>query len=154
MRMIALALLLGLASTSAVAAPSPAAPPVSMSEDGLAIGGYDPISYFTDGGPVFGSAAFEHRWNGATWRFASAKARDRFAADPAAFAPQFGGYCAWAVSQTYIAPGDPKVWRIVDGRLYLNFNERAKKLWEADLVGAIERGKANWPMVLEKADNR
>lgn len=155
MRTIMTAILLGLASTTgANAAPPPSAPPVSASEEGLALGGYDAVSYFSDGGPVAGSPAFEYRWNGAVWRFASVDARDRFVANPAAFAPQFGGYCAWAVSQNYIAPGDPKVWRIVDGRLYLNYNLRAKQLWEADLAVAIERGEANWPTVLEKAENR
>lgn len=153
MRTIFGAILLGLASTAAAAAPA-SAPSVSVSEEGLAIRGYDAVSYFSDGGPVTGSTAFEYRWNGAIWRFASANARDRFAADPAAFAPQFGGYCAWAVSQNYIAPGDPKVWRIVDGRLYLNYNLRAKELWEADLSASIERGEENWPTVLEKAENR
>ncbi|MBE1527122.1 hypothetical protein GGC65_001578 [Sphingopyxis sp. OAS728] len=154
MRMIIAAIVLASASTVGTSAAPASAPPVSMSEEGLAIGGYDAVSYFSDGGPIAGSAAFEYRWNGALWRFASANARDRFAADPAAFAPQFGGYCAWAVSQNYIAPGDPKVWRIVDGRLYLNYNQRAKELWEADLAASIDRSKANWPTVLEKADNR
>lgn len=130
------------------------APAVHADAHGVAIGGYDPVAYFTQGRPVMGSAAFAHRWNGAVWRFASAEARDRFAADPEAFAPRFGGYCAWAVSQNYIAPGDPLVWRIVDGRLYLNFNARAKELWEADLAGAIARGNANWPTVLATAENR
>jgi hypothetical protein len=101
-----------------------------------------------------GSASFAHGWNGAIWRFASTGTRDRFPANAEMFAPHFGGYCAWAVSQDYIAPSDPNVWRIVDGRLCLNFNERAKELWEADLAGAIARGKANWPAVLETADNR
>ena len=68
--------------------------------------------------------------------------------------PRFGGYCAWAVSQNYLAPGDPNIWRVVDGRLYLNFNARARLLWEADLVNAIARGDANWPSVLETAGNR
>ncbi len=154
MRTIVMAILLALVSTVGASAAPASAPPVSVSEEGLAIGGYDAVSYFSDGGPIAGSAAFEYRWNGALWRFASADARDRFVADPAAFAPQFGGYCAWAVSQNYIAPGDPKVWRIVDGRLYLNYNLRAKELWEADLAGSIERGMANWPTVLEKAGNR
>lgn len=99
-------------------------------------------------------ARFEYRWNGAIWRFASAETRERFAANAEAFAPQFGRYRAWAVSQNYIAPGDAKVWRTDDGRLYLNFNERAKELGEADLVGAIARGKANWPRVLQTADYR
>lgn len=154
MYIFAAAILFALSPAAAVDAPRQPSPPVSASEVGIAIGGYDAVSYFSGSGPAIGSAAFEHRWNGAVWRFASAAARDRFAADPAAFAPQFGGYCAWAVSQNYIAPGDPNVWRIVDGRLYLNFNARAKELWEAELGAAIERGKANWPTVLDMADNR
>jgi YHS domain-containing protein len=137
----------------ALASASPA-PSVSATEQGVAIGGYDPVGYFTEGRPVAGSTEFTLRWNGATWRFASAESRARFEANPEAYAPAFGGYCAWAISQNYIAPGDPLVWRIVDGRLYLNFNQRAKMLWEADLAGAIARGHANWPGVLSTAENR
>jgi hypothetical protein len=137
----------------ALASASPA-PSVSATDQGIAIGGYDPVAYFTEGRPVAGSVAITLRWNGATWRFASAASRARFEANPAAYAPAFGGYCAWAISQNYIAPGDPLVWRIVDGRLYLNFNQRAKALWEADLVDAIARGNANWPGVLTTAGNR
>lgn len=146
------ALLLAL-GVPALASANPA-PSISATEDGVAIGGYDPVGYFTEGHPVAGSPAFTLRWHGATWRFASAASRARFEANPEAYAPAFGGYCAWAISQNYIAPGDPQVWRIVDGRLYLNFNHRAQALWEADLMGAIARGHANWPRVLETADNR
>jgi YHS domain-containing protein len=137
----------------ALASASPA-PSVSATEDGVAIGGHDPVAYFTEGRPVAGSSNFTLRWNGATWRFASAASRARFEGNPEAYAPAFGGYCAWAISQNYIAPGDPLVWRIVDGRLYLNFNRRAQMLWETDLAGAISRGHANWPRVLATAENR
>jgi hypothetical protein len=82
------------------------------------------------------------------WRFASAESLKQFQDHPDAYAPQFGGYCAWAVSQHYLAPGDPLQWKIVDGKLYLNANARAKQLWEADQVEAINRGHANWPAVL------
>jgi hypothetical protein len=150
--LFSLGLFLALAAAPTIAAEP--APPVHATAEGIAIGGYDPVAYFTDGRPVLGSASFEHRWNGATWRFASAAARDRFAADPDAYAPRFGGYCAWAISQNYVAPGDPNVWRIVDGRLYFNFNERARELWEADRPAAIARGNANWPSVLTTAANR
>ena len=133
------------ASTPAFAKP---APEVSVAEDGLAAGGYDVTAYFLDGKPVVGSPAHQVQHKGATWRFASAENRSRFVADPAAYAPQFGGYCAWAVSQGYIAPGDPRQWKIVRGKLYLNYNARAKELWEADQADAIRRGHANWPAVL------
>lgn len=132
-------------------AASPAAkvyPPVNQGEDGLSLGGFDAVAYFTEGRPVQGSADHTLSWNGAVWRFASAAHLEAFRANPEAFAPQFGGYCAWAASQGYIAPGDPQVWRIVDGRLYLNFNARAQALWLQDVPGAIARGEANWPRIL------
>lgn len=135
------------ASTPAVAKP---APEVNAEADGLAARGYDVTAYFTGGKPVRGNAAYQASYQGATWRFASAENLARFQADPAAYAPQFGGYCAWAVSQGYVAPGDPDQWKIVDRKLYLNFNARAKELWEADQEDAIKRGHANWPAVLIK----
>lgn len=123
-------------------------PPAYAAADRLALGGHDPVAYLTDGQPVAGDPAITLDWNGATWRFATAENRTMFEANPQASAPQFGGYCAWAASQGYIAPGDPTVWRIVDGRLYLNFNDRARMLWEQDIPGAIARGEANWPRIL------
>ena len=126
------------------------APEVNVEAGGLAARGYDVTAYFTAGKPVRGNSAHELQHKGATWRFASDEARARFRANPSAYEPQFGGYCAWAVSQGYIAPGDPEQWKIVGGKLYLNFNARAKELWEADQSDAILRGQANWPAVLTK----
>lgn len=143
--------IMGSALAAAPAAPSPA---VSVSAQDLAAGGYDVVAYFAEGRPVKGSAMYQREWNGATWRFASAKALADFSANPATYAPQYGGYCAWAVSQGYIAPGDPQHWKIVDGRLFLNFNARAKELWEADQANAIVRANGNWPSVLRKNQNR
>ena len=133
---------------AAVPASSKPAPAVYSASDGLAAGGYDVTAYFIQGKPVRGSAKHEVMLRGATWRFASAENLAKFKANPAAFAPQFGGYCAWAVSQGYVASGDPEQWKVVDGKLYLNFNARAKELWEADQADAIKRGHANWPRVL------
>lgn len=135
---------------AALPAATKPAPAVYSASDGLAAGGYDVTAYFTQGRAVRGSAKHEVMLRGATWRFASADSLAKFKADPAAYAPQFGGYCAWAVSQGYIASGDPEQWKIVDGKLYLNFNARAKELWEADQEDAIRRGHANWPAVLTK----
>jgi len=116
----------------------------------LAVSGYDPVAYFTDGKPVEGKSEFEYEWQGATWRFANAKNLDAFKADPAAYAPQYGGYCAWAVSQGYTASADPKAWRIVGKKLYLNYNQDVQKTWEQDAAGNISKANANWPNVLEK----
>ena len=146
------ALLLAFVPSSLSAAGKPA-PAVHTTSAGLAAGGYDVTAYFLEGKAVRGSPEHELWIKGATWRFASASNKARFQADPDAYAPQFGGYCAWAVSQHYLAPGDPNYWKIVDRKLYLNFNARAKELWEADQEQAIERGHANWPGVLSKNQN-
>jgi YHS domain-containing protein len=144
-----LTLSLALLPASVPAASSPA-PAIYSASDGLAAGGYDVTAYFSIGKAVRGSAKHEVAFQGVTWRFASADSKARFQAQPAAYAPQFGGYCAWAVSQGYLASGDPKQWKIVDGKLYLNYNARAKELWEADQAAAIARGHSNWPAVLTK----
>ena len=114
-----------------------------------AVDGYDPVSYFTDGKPVEGSDKFETKYKGATWRFTSAEHRDAFIANPGKYAPQYGGYCAWAVSQGYTAKGDPQHWRIVDGKLYLNYNADVQKKWAADIPGHIKEADGNWPKVLK-----
>ena len=114
----------------------------------LAVGGYDPVAYFTEGAPTKGSRAFETRHLGATWRFASEANRDAFRADPARFAPRYGGYCAWAAADGRRAKGDPEYWKIVDGKLYLNFNAKIQELWEADIPGFIARADAQWPELL------
>ena len=125
-----------------------AAEPI-FSDDGAAIRGYDPVAYFELGRPVRGEAGLTHEWMGATWRFSSAAHRDAFAADPEAYAPQYGGWCAWAVSRGDTAPIDPEAWKIVDGKLYLNYSPRIQTRWEADAAGYISRADANWPDVLD-----
>jgi YHS domain-containing protein len=147
LRLVSFVLLAAVAPAALPAASTPA-PEISVEADHLAARGYDVTAYILKGRPVRGSKAHQLQYKGATWLFASAEALAKFKADPAAFAPQFGGYCAWAVSQGYIAPGDPEQWKIVDGKLYLNFNARAKELWEGDQANAIKRGFANWPGVL------
>lgn len=123
--------------------------PAIYAEDGIAIDGTDPLSYFNAGAPQAGSPDITHDWNGATWRFTTAAHRDSFAADPAAFAPQYGGYCAYAVSKGSIASTIPEAWKIVDGKLYLNFSQRIQRRWERDIPALIEAADANWPTVLD-----
>ena len=115
-----------------------------------AVGGYDPVAYFTAGRPVAGNSGIAYQWKGVTWRFASEKNRDLFKAEPARYAPQYGGYCAWAVSQGYTAKGDPNHWKVVDGKLYLNYDASVQKNWEQDIPGHITNANRNWPKVLEK----
>jgi YHS domain-containing protein len=115
----------------------------------LAVGGHDPVAYFVDGRPVEGRKAFEFEWNGATWRFANANNLATFKADPEKFAPQYGGYCAWAVSQGGTASTEPEIWRIVDGKLYLNYSKSVQRTWTRDIPGNIAKADKNWPGVLK-----
>ena len=126
-----------------------AKPPINAGRDGVAVKGYDVVVY-TEGAARKGSPQFEHKWNGATFRFEKAANRDRFAAAPEKYAPQFGGYCAYAVSRGYTADIDPNAFRIVDGKLYLNYSKSVQRLWEKDIPGNIARGQMNWPAVLDK----
>lgn len=117
---------------------------------GLALGGYDAVAYFREGRPVEGMRAHATEWNGATWRFSSAENLAAFLANPQAYAPQYGGYCAWAAAEGYRAPGDPNFWRIVDGKLYVNYDAAVHRRWEADIPGFVRRADANWPAILER----
>lgn len=111
--------------------------------------GYDPVAYFVAGRPVKGSTQFASQWMGAVWLFATAEHRDLFQKEPARYAPQYGGYCAWAVSQGYTANGDPEAWRIVNGKLYLNYSKGVQKKWEQDSAARIREGDRNWPTLHE-----
>jgi YHS domain-containing protein len=146
----------GLAILAALSASLLAAVPASAREadvytgtfSSLAVGGYDTVAYFKAGKPVKGTAQFETVYKGATWRFASAENLAAFKANPTAYAPQYGGYCAWAVSQNYTASGDPNYWKIVSGKLYLNYDKSVQATWEKDIPGFIAKADKNWPAVL------
>jgi YHS domain-containing protein len=119
-------------------------------EDGIAIKGYDPVAYFQQGAPVKGSPDYTYDWMETTWQFASAENRDLFVSNPEQYAPQYGGYCAWAVSQGYVAPIDPNAWSIVGDKLYLNYSPDVQATWQEDIPGNIEKADENWPEVLAK----
>ena len=152
MKTVALALTLGLAAVGAAAIPSNAQAADDLIYTGLfsntAVSGYDAVSYHTEGAPVRGSREFRTEWQGAEWRFASQDNLDLFLANPEAYAPAYGGYCAWAMAQGDTAKGDPEVWRIVDGVLYLNFDRSVQQMWEEDIPGFIEAADANYPSVV------
>ena len=114
----------------------------------VALDGYVSVGYFTQGRPVLGNAQFKTVYKGAEFRFASAANLAKFKANPAAYAPQYGGYCAWAVSQGYTASGDPKVWKIVGGKLYVNYNREIGNKWEKNIPGFIASANKNWPKIL------
>lgn len=114
-----------------------------------AISGYDAVAYFTQGEPVEGDEQWQTEYKGAQWLFSSQDNLNKFKADPDAFAPQYGGYCAWAVSvKSDFAPADPKQWAIVDGKLYLNYNASVKNWWDEDRAGHIAAADKNWPSLV------
>lgn len=117
---------------------------------GVAVGGYDPVAYFAQAKPVRGKTDITLVHEGVVWRFASEANRDAFKADPAKYAPQYGGYCSWAVSQGYTAKGDPEAWSVVDGKLYLNYDKSVRRTWQQNTAANIRKGDANWPLVLDK----
>ena len=114
----------------------------------LAIDGYDPVAYFLERKPVEGSDDYEYEWMGATWRFASEKNLEIFKAKPEYYAPQYGGYCAYAVSQNTTTDIDPVAWKIVRNKLYLNLSPSVQKIWEKDIRGYISKADAHWPVLL------
>ena len=147
-RTLAAAAAIAFVPAAVFAAPALAEPQVYTSAfDDIAVQGHDPVAYFTDGKPVKGSKDFSVTHNDATFRFASAANRDKFKKSPDAYAPQYGGYCAWAVSQGYHAKGDARFWKIVDGKLYLNYNSSVQKTWEGDVPGFISAANTNWPKI-------
>ena len=128
--------------------PSTSAPLSYSDTNGLAIRGADPVAYFAEQKAVLGTSQFEYEWNDATWRFASAQNRALFASNPEAYAPQYGGYCAKAVSEGNLASINPNAWRIVDGKLYLNYSADVQRQWLQDVPGNIAKADVNWPEIL------
>ena len=134
----------GVIGVEAVAAPIY----VGVGGKNVAVSGYDPVSYFKGSGtPSKGNAQFAVTHNNAVYNFANAENAGKFAADPAAFAPQFGGHCAWAMARGYLAPADPRQYAVVDGKLYLNFNAEVKAKWDKDRAGFITSAHKNWKNV-------
>ncbi len=121
----------------------------NMTDHGVAISGYDTVAYFTEGKPQKGSAEFQHSWQDATWQFAKQSHRDLFAADPEAYAPAYGGYCAYGVALRNKPSIDPEAWSIVDGRLYLNLSKSIQARWEQDIPGYIVKADAIWLEIVD-----
>ena len=118
---------------------------------GVAVQGYDVVAYQTQGAPTPGNASFMARHEGATYLFGSAANRELFVANPAKYAPQFGGFCAMGVALEKKLDGDPMAWRVVDGKLYLNVNQDVQKKWLEDVPGNIKNAGATWPRIKAKA---
>ena len=119
--------------------------PINKDGSGVAIKGYDPIAYFTQGKPVKGSSAFSYQWSNSTWWFVTAQDRDEFARMPEKYTPQYGGYCAYGVSQGHAVTIDPEAWTIVEGKLYLNYSTGVKKTWSEAIPKHLDEANRNWP---------
>lgn len=134
----------GIAIAIAACAKSNGLVTINKSADGLALRGFDAVAYFAVDNAVKGDTKYEYVWNGAKWLFSSAENLEKFKLDPAAYTPQYGGYCSYAVSHGYTADGDPEAWKVVDGKLYLNYNQKAKDAWEMEMEKNIKQGDQNW----------
>ena len=119
-------------------------------KQGVAIRGYDPVAYFTQSKPVRGSPAHKAEFRGSTFHFASQANRDAFTADPAKYAPQYNGFCAFGVAGGYKAAIDPAAFTVVDDKLYLNYNAAVQKQWRADVPGFVTKADRNWPAVVKQ----
>lgn len=117
---------------------------------GIAIGGYDTVAYFTVGKAMKGSEKFSYDWLGATWHFANAKHRDLFMAEPVNYVPQYGGYCTSGIVNSDAHRADPKIWRIIDGKLYLNGSDYALKTWADKGPDGIAKTDAKWEQLEAK----
>jgi YHS domain-containing protein len=110
----------------------------------VAIKGYDPVAYFTENRAIKGINANYYIWNEAKWYFSNTENRDLFAQNPERYAPQFGGHCANGISKGKLVAADPEQWTIVDGKLYLNYNRKARDAWRNSKATMIEEAEKNW----------
>ena len=141
------AVLGGAASNALAVAEINVAPGKTLKGPGVAVHGYDPVAYFTEGGPRRGSDQFVHVHDGAAYRFSSEAHLEAFAADPARYLPAYGGFCAFGVSVGKKFDGDPNLWKIEDGKLYLNLNEEIYETFLEDVDGNIRKADGNWPEI-------
>lgn len=127
-----------------------AGPDVNATVTGLALRGYDPVSYFADKKPILGDFTITADYNGATYRFNSEAHKAMFEKEPAKYVPQYGGFCAFGTAQGYKVDGDPNVWKVVDNKLYLNLAPAVAKRWVADIPGNIKSADKNWSSIKDK----
>jgi len=115
-----------------------------------AIRGYDPVAYFTEGKPVEGKEEFVYNWNNANWYFSSKQHLDLFKANPAKYAPQYGGYCAYGLSRGYKASTVPEAWTIDNGKLYLNYSLSVRNDWDKNRQERIQKADNYWSQIKDK----
>ena len=126
---------------------------VNSDKNDVAIGGYDAVSYFTEDAPVKGSSEYTAVYQNTIYQFSSKKNRKLFKADPAKYAPQFGGFCAYGVTKHRKFDADPEAYKIVDGKLYLNLNKSVQKRWLKDEAENISEGSEIWGEIVSLTDD-
>lgn len=115
------------------------------SKEGTAIKGFDPVAYFIQNEALEGSDSFSTEWSGSKWKFISQANLDSFKLSPLKYSPQYGGFCAYGLSENHKSPTDPRAWTIVDNKLYLNYNPKVKEMWIKDSAGKIKAANGYWP---------
>jgi YHS domain-containing protein len=123
---------------------------LNLDKDGVAIQGYDPVAFFTDGKPVKGKPELGYHYKGATYYFATKEHRDAFKSDPSKYEPEFGGYCAYGVSRSKLVQIDVDAFQIVDGKLLLQYSKGVRDDFNKDKQGNLAKANANWPGLVEK----
>ena len=149
--LIGSAVLLTLSPQSAFAYDETSTSVLNLDKQGIALKGYDPVAYFSESAARPGSSSFTATHQGATYQFASAANRDAFKANPDKYAPAYGGFCAMGVALDKKLDGDPQVWRVIDGKLYLNVNKDVQVHWLKDVPGNLKTAEAKWPQIRNKA---
>ncbi len=148
LNLTALLLLSLLAFVAANAGPAA----LNLDTQGVALQGYDPVAFFTDGKPVLGNAAFSSQRDGATYRFASAEHRATFDQEPARYEPQFGGYCAYGVAKGHLSPVKVEAFQIVDGHLIMQYNPEVRDLFNQDKAANLKEALEKWPEVAAEGE--
>src|SRR5688572_7256960 len=115
--------------------------------DGAAIGGYDPVAFFSSQMPVKGNPDYRFEWQNTTWLFSSEENLLAFKASPEKYAPQYGGWCAYGTADGHLSPTQPETWTILNDKLYFNYNMEVKALWVKDQSGYIRTADENWPQL-------
>ena len=121
-------------------------------EKGVAIKGYDPVAFFTEKKAMVGDQHIIFDWSGSQWRFISKENLELFKINPEKYAPQYGGYCAYGVSENHKSPTDPNAWTVVGNKLYLNYSLKVKELWSTDIPGRINKADANWKALVKESN--
>lgn len=124
--------------------------PTYCQQNGVAIKGYDVVAYFKDHAAIAGIQQYNYSWQGTEWHFKNQANLDSFKTNPNKYAPQFGGYCAYGVSQDHKSPTDPAAFTIIDEKLYLNYNNKVKEIWIKDTKANIEKAGINWQILKNK----